>query len=322
MLHPLPKDHELGQALRFSDMAYGQHWWKEAEGWDQFGIYDIVTEMTNLKKDGLHLDVGMGFGHLLARLAQKKEDAGIKADLLGIDRNPEIAESTMASLEGLKYAIHFCMRTLFEQKKGDTYLHRNRKYFYDAEKAAEKRFLTEDMEINVLGDDIRQGEALKEAIGTRKITSATYMFPGIGPQANWEYPYRVEMLDEAPARDRTIECMRSIRVAAYTLLTELCEADSQFILTERIPKYKGLDEEVANALSVRNTMTIMGTLSEHWDVGRSLITKGLDTGVQSSISWVSRGKKEVTDREELQKRGDGTGAFILELIRNDRPFKR
>jgi tRNA G46 methylase TrmB len=96
---------ELADELYKQDRYYASHWQKEADFWEQAGLYSGLTEGIELPEEGTHVDACTGRGDLLIELQRKFN----RASLIGTEIKIPLLEDGIAkmkeeSIRGVSYA--------------------------------------------------------------------------------------------------------------------------------------------------------------------------------------------------------------------------
>lgn len=297
------------------DESYAQQWAVEAQKWDQVGVYEFIANAIAVKPNGFHLDVGSGWGHLLAtlhsRLAREKTDMR----LIGIEINTMLAVGSMVTLERAKIgaAIYHNVRTVRTVQSGGN-LFFSRAYAFDPRSAANIGITSDALPaISVVVDDVRQASVIRAVLAERRVSSATLMFPGSSARPAYETPHRIEGLLPVDKETTHIrEALAAFRRGTFALLTDVMEPGGQFLMVERAVKESVQTDDDFLRLIADQTCDLFGEHAKHWQLQRQAVTHMDDVGVRSPLLWVSdRGSSESLTRGGKA----GVALTVTELIR-------
>lgn len=269
---------------------YAGDWEEESTNWAAMGAIHQMVDMIPLKTDGIHVDFGSGLGPLLGILKLRCTAEGSNMQLLGVERNKALIDRCGNTLRdaGLQSLACGTSNNFVDAKQDPKVIHRT--FNYDKQGFADANFLSDPEMIFLLLDDLRNGDVLRQVLGSRKLSSASFTFPGVGVDAAYEAPYRAEPIPDAEQRRRMIEAEDRLRRAVYKLCTELVEPGGILLVAERLscPSADTLQQTVASF--TRQVSVLMQSNSSEWTVGDTFCTEAPVT-IASPLQWVADGSQ-------------------------------
>lgn len=312
----------MREVMDRGEMLYTRKWAAEMLQWEQLGVYNKVAEILDLQDGDRHLDMGSGVGYLLTVLYEAARAQDRQVTVVGVERSTAMTDTTTDLLHkaGVPLSGHMASdMKLWEDKDGRKFA----QYYFCVPSEERQAIWPETAGIVVIQDDIRSASVLRELLGDRKMSSASLMFPGVGPVLPYQAPYVNNGIpSEAEINRRVTELSRSVRQAAFALATELVETDGQFVVVERISKPKNASSDAFRTYGTAQWAEIAGNLGTQWDMqGTTIMMDAND--VRSPVGWFVpsvQAPNNVLDVTELEKRGNDVGVFIARFKKIEQPL--
>jgi len=160
---------------------------KETEDLMRLGVYDKAADMLDLKKGDIHVDFELGNGEFLSKLNRIFP----QAILIGVERSKL---SLALSASRLRSSGAHIWQLFSESIKANGEGTAEKSFSIDDERLREKNYLNEGF-VTLVQDDISTLKVLKKLLGTRKINSASFMFPDASKSMAFEAPHKLEDLN-------------------------------------------------------------------------------------------------------------------------------
>ncbi|MFH1446088.1 MAG: hypothetical protein ABIG43_01585 [Chloroflexota bacterium] len=239
------------------DFGYSQSWQEEAAILQNMGLYKRVARELDLKSGDVHVDLGVGGGHLLEAILSKTR----KAVLLGVDRSPN-----MLSITENKLARKVQRRKIKRVGSHNRYFHPSkgvleRVYYNDESKLPENC----SSRVFLIDDDIRELQVTRTFLGSGLVDSGSFCFPGGSENSLSEAPFPLGPVSISQMRERWRGFRMNVRRSAVSFLSEKIKPGGTMILVDRY----GLTEEPQKdeiCPVIRDTQ--FGDFEQYWDSGR------------------------------------------------------
>lgn len=312
-------DPRLNMIVENASQTYAMRWMNDAQTMDAIGVYDQAAEMMEPTADGIHLDAGCGFGHMLLAMHVRAIRQNVDMKLCGADISPHMTSSAARFImdHGIQTALHMNEYRNQEGSPGaPTYIRRT--FPYLKKEADGIDLMNVNGRIDVIQDDLRQAEVIKGALGRRKFASASYVFPGMDSSMPYVYPNPVETYEQHKHNAEMMRIGHQIRTAATALLSEKTKYEGQLVLGERFiltdPDLKPdqfiermVQEKAPNAL-------------KYWDIEQY---KWLSSNVQfkNEVALGTMQEGKLVMLEELDAPNPGINVALVKLNRKRKRFE-
>lgn len=282
------------------DVHYQQTWKSEGELWKKAGVYTHVAELINLRPGETHLDIGTGFGATIEALYDTQKQATI----LGIDKSKTMILAAQGELKksGVEAQVH-AHSMLSEETSG--YL--KRRHFLNSSALSES-----SAAIHLICDDVRTAEVLKKILQERRVTSATFLFPGAANTSAFEEPYRFDPdLPHGQMMERMRDVILQVRKKAYALVTEHMKPQNKLVVADRAICPPGWSTGELVPFFDESTKTNLGQYASHWDITSTRL-RFQPTGTPTGKWATEQGNLSAKDLPRTAR----MVAFIQCLVRN------
>ena len=264
------------------DKSYSVNWAREMYDWAGPEVYDRAS---GLLEDGLgsestHVDLGCGFGNFLFLLKKNYPDRL----LYGVELNYHVITDATAAFHHMHIPFNLAICRGLKYSRGNDSVLRIPQY---NEKFKEADFQNA-RKVQLICDDIRSMNVLKEILSGKKIDSGSFLMPGISMSAALESPYSCDTPDPDIFKSRIGEIMDKVRSGAYLFMAEHLKENGRLVVAENIDASRPEGEP----LSAKAIEKKMGFSNQYFDV------------------------------ENATYFGSEEGAVLFSLTRNDRPLTK
>lgn len=222
-------------------------WQKESGKWMELGLFQRAVELLRPKADGIHVDIASGNGAMLATLNSQYPDL----KLIGVERYDDLLYLAQRNFKksGIKSVV-------LDNPSIDSPGHE----LY--------------AKVTLIRDKIQSLDLLKKILGGQKVSSASFMFPGItkiSAVQPVEQKQELELLNlMAEFRQKVCQCLSDIVVPG-----------GRMVLAEKTTP-ESLSDDRTDKM-----MRLMGDCKRYWDFDETQDSDVL-YGVDDEISGVRR----------------------------------
>jgi len=299
---------EYHRQLSQGERTYIKMWQRESGKWLKLHLFERAVEVLRPKGNGIHVDIGSGNGAMLATLNDQYPDL----KLVGVERYQSLLDLAQRNFRKVGISCTVLNDLSLERPNG----HRL---------AAG---------VTLIRDNIQSLQLLKMILGEEKVSSASFMFPGItkiSAVQPVEQRKELELLNlMAELRQKVCQCLSEIVMpggkmvlAEKTTLDSLGDDITGKIVSlmggydrywdeDEGDKLYGLHEEITG---VKRIDTIRGKIPEH-DEELTFVIKSFRRNIQQYGDEGPKNGDEEPKLTDRQKRNsDEWKRFMDELYR-------